>query len=199
MGSLAVLTAISLDKNLVDPEGFLGPSWLRLPMLVFGALLLDMLPRIIWYARLKPKASVQVVKDRWHSHWNRERITLVVMGLVCFYITYVSYRNLKSFLPFVRDKKYDYELHLVDLALFLGNEPGVVLHNVLGTGFAAHFLSYIYLWFLPLVPLAVTAWGVYWRSRSPRPSSTTVEPGGCCRPAHRMSLPGTIRPTRRRK
>ena len=37
MGGLALLTSFSLDKRLVDPEGFLGPSWLRLPLLLFGA------------------------------------------------------------------------------------------------------------------------------------------------------------------
>jgi hypothetical protein len=167
MGSLAIITAISLDKSLVDPEGFLGPAWIRLPMLVFGALLLDMLPRIIWYARLKPRASVQVFKERWDSHWNRERITLVVMGLVCFYITYVSYRNLKSFLPEAMGlTKYDRQLHLLDQALFFGHEPALVLHDLLGTGIVAHFLSTIYLWFLPMVPLVLTAWLIWSRNIS---------------------------------
>ena len=34
MGVLAVVAALSLDKQLADPEGFLGPSWLRLPLLL---------------------------------------------------------------------------------------------------------------------------------------------------------------------
>ena len=126
MGALAVIAAIVLDKPLVDPEGFLGPSWLRLPLLLLGAFLLDMLPRTLWYSRLNPT----LMPRHRHgavctTHWNRERITLVVLGLVCFYITYVSYRNLKSFLPFIMgDKKYDRELHLLDQALFFGHEPG---------------------------------------------------------------------------
>ena len=90
---------MTLDRRLVDPEGFLGPSWLRLPMLVLGAFLLDMLPRTLWVSRLNPKLMPDIVRDRVRDHWTRERMTLVVMGLVCFYITYVSYRNLKSFLP----------------------------------------------------------------------------------------------------
>ena len=167
MGGLALLTAFSLDKSLVDPEGFLGPSWLRLPLLVLGALALDMVPRVIWYGRLKPRTYKKIVVDRWHAHWNRERITLVVMGLVCFYITYVSYRNLKSFLPEAMGlKKYDRPLHLLDQALFFGNEPAVVLHNLLGTGLIAHFLSTIYLWFLPMVPLVLTAWLIWSRNIS---------------------------------
>ncbi len=167
MGSLAVLAAILLDKKLADPEGFLGPSWLRLPMLLLGAFLLDMLPRLIWHSRMDPRRWREVVTDRVRTHWTRERLTLVVMGLVCFYIVYVSYRNLKSFLPFVMgDVKYDRELHLVDTALFLGHEPGNVLHTMLGTDFSAHILSAIYLWFLPLVPLALTAWLIWSRNIS---------------------------------
>jgi hypothetical protein len=167
MGSLAVITAISLDKKLADPEGFLGPSWLRLPMLIFGAFLLDMLPRMIWHARMDPRKWRPIIAERVRTHWTRERLALVVSGVVCFYIVYVSYRNLKSFLPFVvGDVSYDRELHMVDNALFLGHEPATVLHAVLGTTFAAHILSAIYLWFLPLVPLALTAWLIWSRNIS---------------------------------
>jgi hypothetical protein len=49
----------------------------------------------------------------------------------------------------------------MDRALFLGMEPAVALHAVLGTSISAHLLSVIYLWFLPLVPLALTAWLVW--------------------------------------
>jgi hypothetical protein len=48
MGLLAAVAAFTLDRRLVDPEGFLGPSWLRLPLLVLGAFMLDMLPRTLW-------------------------------------------------------------------------------------------------------------------------------------------------------
>src|SRR3712207_7939414 len=34
MGVLAVAAALALDRPIVDPEGFLGPSWLRLPLIV---------------------------------------------------------------------------------------------------------------------------------------------------------------------
>ena len=165
MGALAILAAWALDKRLADPEGFLGPSWLRLPMLVGGAFLADLLPRTLWGARMRPAAMPAVWRERVRAHWTRERVTLVVMGVVCFYITYVSYRNLKSFLPFVMGPvKYDRELHLVDRALMFGHDPAIMLHTVLGTGVSAHLLSYIYLWFLPLVPLALTAWLVWSRN-----------------------------------
>lgn len=167
MGALAVTVAATYDKRLLDPEGsFLGPSWLRLPLLLLGALLLDLLPRTLWISRLNPKLMPALVKERWRTHWNRERRILVAMGIVCFYIVYVSYRNLKSFLPFVRDVMYDRELHLLDRALMFGHDPAILLHTVLGEGWIAWPLSYIYLWFLPLVPLAVTAWLVWSRNLS---------------------------------
>jgi hypothetical protein len=79
----------------------------------------------------------------------------------------VSYRNLKSFLPFVlSDATYDRELHLLDKMLFFGHDPAIAMHDLLGTGFSAHILSYVYLWFLPLVPLALTAWLVWSRNLS---------------------------------
>ena len=62
----------------------------------------------------------------------------MVLGIVCFYVTYVSYRNLKSFLPLVSDRMYDRELHMLDQVLFFGHDPGDVLHDLLGTTVVAH-------------------------------------------------------------
>ncbi len=161
MGVLAILTAWILDRSLVDPEGFLGPSWVRLPMLILGAFLLDLLPLMLWRSRFRFKEVPELIRERIRTHWDRERVTLVVLGVSCFYITYVSYRNLKSFLPFVSDRIYDRELYLLDRGLFFGYDPATLLHGMLGEQWAAHFLSYIYLWFLPLVPLALTAWLIW--------------------------------------
>ena len=165
MGALALAAALTLDRSLVDPDGFLGPSWLRLPLIILGAFLLDVLPRTLWASRFKPALMPDLVRQRVRTHWDRERIILVVLGLVSFYITYVCYRNLKSFLPFIMgEDKYDRELHLVDRALMFGHEPATILHTIFGTGVSAHFLSTIYLWFLPLVPLALAAWLVWSRN-----------------------------------
>jgi len=165
MGALALAASFTLGRPLVDPEGFLGPAVVRLPLIVLGAFLLDLLPRTLWISKMKPALMSEIALERIRTHWDRERITLVVLGLVSFYITYVCYRNLKSFLPFIMgEDKYDRELHLVDRALMFGHEPATILHTVLGTGISAHFLSTIYLWFLPLVPLALAAWLVWSRN-----------------------------------
>ncbi len=165
MGLLAILTALLLDKGLTDPDGFLGPSWARLPLLIGAAFLADLLPRTLMQGKGVPAKMWIVFRARVRSHWTKERMTLVILGVGCFYITYVSYRNLKSFLPFVlSNTKYDRELHLLDRTLLLGHDPGVLMHDLLGSGVTAYFLSYVYLWFLPLVPLALTAWLVWSRN-----------------------------------
>ncbi len=167
MGLLAIVTSLALDKRLIDPEGFLGPAWIRLPLMALGAFALDVVPRTLWASRLQPAAMWPVVRHRVRTHWTKERITLVALGLTCFYVTYVSYRNLKSFLPFVMgEEKYDRELHILDQWLFFGQEPAVVLHEVLGSGVSAHVLSTIYMWYLPMVPLAMAAWVVWSRNIS---------------------------------
>ena len=177
MGGLAVYVSVKYDRPLLDPEGsFLGPSWVRLPALLSLALGLDLVPRTLFLSRGNPGRFWPLVRDRWRTHWTRERLLLVLLGIVSFYVTYVSYRNLKSNLPFVRDTdpspdgvnavSYDWELHLLDKVLFFGHEPSDALHGLLGTAVAAHVLSPIYLFFLPMVPVGVTIWIVWSRNIS---------------------------------
>lgn len=173
MGALAVIASQYTGRPLVDPEGFLGPSWSRLPLLVGAALLADLVPRGVYEAIRTPVSFRGSVKARWAEHWTRERFTLVSLGIGCFYITYVCYRNLKSMMPFVMgttvDGKpspdlYDRELHLVDKALFFGREPAVVLHDLLGTGIVGEFLAFVYMLFIPMVAVLVAIWLVWSRN-----------------------------------
>ena len=113
----------------------------------------------------KPRLDVDATRERLRTHWGKERLVLVVLGVVSFYVTYVSYRNLKSNLPFVRDAdpdpmkteavSFDHELHIMDKVLFFGHDPSSVLQGLLGHSFTAHLLSPIYLFFLPMVPIGV--------------------------------------------
>jgi hypothetical protein len=166
MGLLAVLGSVLFDAKLQDPDGFIGPSYLRLPTVLALGFGIDLLPRTLWVARFNPARMPGVFRERLRTHWSRERVVLVVTGILSFYITYVSYRNLKSQLPFIegRTHKFDRPLFSLDKALFLGKEPAIVLHNVLGDGISAEFLSSVYLWFLPLVPVALAAWLVWSRN-----------------------------------
>lgn len=190
MGVLAIAVSVHTDRPLVDPEGFLGPAWVRLPVMVIGASLLDLIPRGFSYAR-RPATSgaasgsrivrwagdfVTGMKMRWHEHWTRERFTMVALGIICFYLVYVCYRNLKNMMPFVLGTEtgsgyvptsYDRELHLVDKAILFGHDPAVVLHGLLGdNAVTAQILSVNYVTFIPMVAVLVAVWVVWSRNIS---------------------------------
>lgn len=204
MWSAAFLVSVRYDQPLVEPEGkLLGPSLtallealdtmptsevvgagvllidlcLRALTILTVALLLDLVVRGLWKSRGKPGQLWPMVKERRESHWNRERVQLVLIGTVCFYMTYVCYRNLKSNLPVVRPDpnrapgevkplSYDRELHIMDRVLFFGYDPSDVLHAIFGTNYMAHFLSQVYLAYLPMVIVLVTVWLVWSRNVS---------------------------------
>jgi hypothetical protein len=177
MGGFAVFVSIKYDRPLLDPEGsFLGPSYVRLPVLLLFALAIDLIPRTMWMSRGRPGSIWPEARERLRTHWGKERIILVVVGVMSFYVTYVSYRNLKSNLPFVRDMdpspthtspvSFDHELHVMDRVLFFGHDPSSVLQGLLGHDLSAHVLSAVYLFFLPLVPIVITAWIVWSRNIS---------------------------------
>ena len=165
VGIGAIALASYSGHHLVDPDGsFLGPSWARLPILLGAAIGVDLIPRTLWVSRFRPKAMPRIFRERLRSHWTRDRLTLVALGVIGFYIVYVGYRNMKSALPFVISTKYDHDLELIDTAILFGHHPGAVMQNIFGDGFMAYAFSYVYLWFLPLVPIAVTIWLVWSRN-----------------------------------
>ena len=167
MGLTAVVTSMVLGQGLKDPDGSLGPSWFRLPMMVLGAFVIDVVPRSLWRSRRRLTSFPSQAKAIIDEHWTRERITLVVIGLVSFYLTYVSYRNLKNFLPLVYGKQtHDTLLHHIDRFFFFGNEPAVVLHQALGGDVAAHVLAFVYLLFLPISPFSLIVYLVWSRNIS---------------------------------
>jgi hypothetical protein len=153
-GAVAVACAIYLGLPLRDPDGFLGPTYVRLPLIVGLMLAADVLPRAIWRARSPrglARQAVVVARERWP--WHRLRPALI--GLAAFYATYVSYRNLKHFLPLLRPDLVDEELLDLDRSMTGGVAPAEVLHDLLGTGVAAHVLSWAYLAFLMFVPASL--------------------------------------------
>src|SRR5215203_374066 len=153
-GAVAVVCALYLGLPLRDPDGFLGPTYVRLPLIVAGMLAVDVVPRAVWRQR-SPRRALErialVARERWP--WSRLRPVLV--GLAAFYATYVSYRNLKNFLPLLRPHLVDDELVRLDRAMTGGVPPAQVLHDLLGTGVAAHVLSWVYLAFLMFVPASL--------------------------------------------
>src|SRR5829696_7371680 len=153
-GAVAVVCALYLGLPLRDPDGFLGPTYVRLPLIVAGMLAVDVVPRAVWRQR-SPRRALErialVARERWP--WSRLRPVLV--GLAAFYATYVSYRNLKNFLPLLRPHLVDDELVRLDRAMTGGIAPAELLHGLLGTGATAHVLSWVYLSFLMFVPASL--------------------------------------------
>lgn len=165
-GATALIVSLALDEPLRDPDGFLGPAWIRLPSMLLGAFLVDVVPRSLWRARNNLRSAWSEARAIVREHWTRERIQLVVIGLTCFYVTYVSYRNLKNYLPRFYDTMQDPLLHELDRWLFFGHEPATVLHAIFGETWAAHFFAFIYLLYLPLAPISLVIWLVWSRNIS---------------------------------
>ena len=90
------------------------------------------------------------------ERWTGKRIAAVATGIVAFYVTYLAYRNLKAAVPLLRPGDlFDSQLADIDQAMFLGNDPAVLMHDVLGTGVAAHVLSVLYVAFIVFLPLSL--------------------------------------------
>lgn len=167
--AMAVATwvvAAAYDLPVRDPDGVSVPTWVRLPLIVLAAVLLDIVARWAAYVRSSPRPGARtalrtVVRERW----TREQVWFTLSGLVAWYVTYVAFRNLKGYLPFVNERLWDTELHRWDRLLWLGHDPAVVLHHVLGTGWAAWLLSGVYVLWIGLVPAAL-AIALVWTRRS---------------------------------
>lgn len=153
-----------------DPDGAIGPAYIWVPTVILAAIALDVLPRAVrgaWSAGGLRTSLVAVWKERWPA----KQLQLVLVGLGSWYVTYAAFRNLKSFLPFVRDGVDDASVASVDRVLTFGRDPADVLHNLLGTGIAAHVLSFAYVAWIVFVPMTLaiamvwsrnTALGVWW-------------------------------------
>jgi hypothetical protein len=157
LAAAAVVVALAYDLPLRDPDGVSVPTYVRLPVILFIAFLTDVLPRVAWRmratrsARQVPRTFTDVVRERWH--WEHVRFALV--GLGAWYLTYVAFRNLKSFVPFVNHRMYDGALASFDRTLWLGHDPATVMHSLLGTGWAAHAMSFIYIAWIVFVPMSL--------------------------------------------
>ena len=163
--TLMIIVATVEGLPLRDPDARYVGSPLALIGVIAGVfLILDLVPRSWRHSRETgtslPASFVGVFEERW---WGRRGL-IVIVALVSFYVTYISYRNLKSFLPFVTDANFDGELLSAERWMFFGNDPAEFLHNVLGTGFTAEFLSAVYLAFLTFVPVSL-AIALIWSNR----------------------------------
>lgn len=158
---LGIALAVSLHIGIPirDPEGALLGRRMIGPVLLMGLFAyLDSLRRAWRLQRGGTSGrllvlSVHVFLDRWW--W--KRLALAVVGFMSFAFTYLAYRNLKSFVSLVDYRTYDQQLLTVDRWMAFGADPANILHELLGTGISAHVLSWLYLIYIPLVAISVSA------------------------------------------
>jgi membrane-associated phospholipid phosphatase len=145
-----------------DPDGIIGWRFSFVLLLVAGFWALDVIPRGLLAARANRTPTwatlVALARDRWP--WRR--IVFVLGSIVAFYVTYLCYRNVKSYLPLARPKLLDADLANFERGVF-GTDPSTLLHQLLGTGVSAQVLSTVYLLFLTFVPISVGA-ALVWSS-----------------------------------
>lgn len=104
-------------------------------------------------AKWPPRKTMGTVR---RERWTAKRAAAVGIAIVAFYVTYLAYRNLKAAVPLLRPGDlFDSQLADTDSAMFLGNDPATLLHDVLGTGISAHVLSTFYVAFIIFLPASL--------------------------------------------
>jgi membrane-associated phospholipid phosphatase len=173
--AMLAFTLLAGDRyglGLRDPDKLHGGRLLMLlgALIVFWAL--DVVPRAVMQSRAGKGGVLERVRAVARERWTVRRIGLAVGSITAFYITYLCYRNIKSYLPLARPELFDTELLEFERTLF-GQDPSVYLHELLGTGVVAHVLSTVYLLYLTFVPISIgfalvwstdTAKGMWWLS-----------------------------------
>ena len=155
---IAMLAIASLEGLPIrDPDArYVGSPLALIGLIAAVFIILDVGPRAWLRRRMSgseaPAASpFAVLRERWFN----KRGAMVLVALLSFYVTYLSYRNLKSFIPFVSGADHDIALLSLDRSMFFGNDPATIMHSIFGTGISAEVLSMVYLAFLTFVPVSL--------------------------------------------
>jgi hypothetical protein len=166
MSAAAVVVAVAYHLPLRDPDDATGPTYVRLPLILLLAFLTDVVPRAMHRAR--STGSLRGVSSQFgavtRERWPLEHVRFALVGLGSWYLTYVAFRNLKSFVPVVHRERYDNTLASIDRWMFFGHDPALLLHDLLGTTVAAQILSFVYVAWIVLVPVSLAAALVWSRS-----------------------------------
>lgn len=172
-GIIAILLVVATlavawtqDLPVRDPDGVVVPMWAWLPAVVLLAMALDVLPAAVLLARRAGRPFVTTLQEVCRARWTRSQFGFMLAGLGAWYACYATFRNLKSYVPFVNTGIHDKDLERIDRALFLGNDPAELLHSLLGTGFMAEVMSFVYVAWIALLPATLAIALVWTRSRA---------------------------------
>jgi membrane-associated phospholipid phosphatase len=156
MIAVTIVVALAADLPLRDADGILGTRMALLLGTLGFFFALEILPRAV--RRRGPGVAFgAAVREVVAERWSRRRLRVVLIGLLAFYATYLSYRNLKSYLPFLVEQDGDAALLTFERGLTGGVDPATWLQGLLGTGAVAHVLSSAYLFYLAFVPISLGA------------------------------------------
>jgi hypothetical protein len=150
-----VVVARAQHLPIRDPDGVVVPAYLQIPAILGLAWLLDVLPRVVARSRDDWSSFGGHVRAVVAERWNRRHTVFALTGLATWYVCYATFRNLKSYVPFVNPHLADAHLERIDHALWLGHDPANVLHSVLGTHWAAELFSLVYIAWIGLVPVSI--------------------------------------------
>jgi len=150
-----VLVAWIEDLPIRDPDGVVVPTYVRLPIILLIAWLLDVLPRALFRSRRHWRGAWSEFRAVARERWTRSHVAFAVSGLAAWYVCYAAFRNLKSYVPFVHGHLFDDTLEHLDRTLWLGHDPANVLHALFGTTWAAEFFSAVYVIWIVLIPVTL--------------------------------------------
>lgn len=152
---LAYVVTRHAGVPLRDPDGVASSRLIFALGLVGVLVLVDVLVRA-WLGAGRVRPTRDDVLGLVRERWTRERVVPLAMALFCFFATYFAYRNLKSVVPLIRpDTMFDDELTDLETGWFGGEQPAALLHDLLGTGAAAHVLSSVYLLLFIFIPVTL--------------------------------------------
>ena len=154
MAVATVVISVIAELPIRDPDSLI-PGYIRFPAIVLGAIALDVVPRLVWRLKGGSRGVGATFKAIMRERWTKAHWLFAVGGVSAWYLTYAAFRNLKSFVPFVNTNNWDNEFRHIDRILWFGNDPAVVLHDLFGTGWAAHFFSLVYFVWIVLVPVSI--------------------------------------------
>ena len=164
---LACMLIVALAEGLPirDPDArYVGSPLLLVALICLIFVILDLIPRAWRASRSSGTSYLAGVRSVFFDRWWGRRGAIVLASIISFYVTYLSYRNLKSFMPFVNGSNHDEALLDAERWFFFGSDPATILHDILGSGVTAHVLSFVYLAFLTFVPLSI-GFALVWSSR----------------------------------
>ena len=152
-GAVTVAGSRHFGVAVKDPDGKVFLTRLVISLGILGLLvLLDAGVRArILGGTVTVRGTLRVLRDRWPPR----RLALALSGLLGYHVVYLCYRNLKSWNVF--NEPRDDMLQRWDRWLFLGHDPAVLLHDLLGEHVAAYVLTGVYVSFSPLVMVSVVA------------------------------------------